>query len=348
MNRSNLKITEDVLKSLPKTDLHCHLDGSLRVETILELAQEQGVKLPANNVDDLKTILQAGLGKNKSLADYLKVFDLTLSVLQTASALERVAFELAEDQWNDGVRLLEVRFSPVLNIEKGLTLIETIEAAKAGLRRAELKYGIITGIIVCGIRSIGAETSLTLAELAVAFKNRGVVGFDLAGQEENYPAKDHMEAFYLTLNNNLNLTIHAGEAYGPQSIHQAIHYCGAHRIGHGTRTREDGDLLNYINDHRIPLEMCISSNVQTGSVSSFESHPIKTYYELGLRVTINTDNLLVSDTTVSKEFMIANKYYGFDMNDFKEIIIYGFKSAFIPYNEKKKLVRDVVDELAKF
>ena len=348
MNRSNLKITEDVLKALPKTDLHCHLDGSLRVETVLELAQEQGVKLPADNVDDLTDILKAGRRKNKSLADYLKVFDLTLSVMQTASAIERVAFELAEDQWNDGVRLLEVRFSPVLNIEQGLTLIETIEATKTGLRRAELKYGIITGIIVCGIRSIGGDTSLILAELAVAFKNRGVVGFDLAGQEENYPAKDHMAAFYLTLNNNLNLTIHAGEAYGPESIHQAIHYCGAHRIGHGTRTREDGDLLNYINDHRIPLEMCISSNVQTGSVSRFESHPIKTYYELGLRVTINTDNLLVSDTTVSKEFMIANKYYGFDMDDFKEIIIYVFKSAFIPYNEKKKLVREVVDELAKF
>lgn len=348
MNRSNLKISEDVIKALPKTDLHCHLDGSLRIETVLDLAKDQGVKLPADNVDDLKEIMQAGRGKNKSLADYLKVFDLTLSVMQTASAIERVAFELAEDQWNDGVRLLEVRFSPVLNIEQGLTLIETIEATKAGLRRAELKYGIITGIIVCGIRSIGGATSLTLAELAVAFKNRGVVGFDLAGQEENYPAKDHMEAFYLTLNNNLNLTIHAGEAYGPESIHQAIHYCGAHRIGHGTRTREDGDLLNYINDHRIPLEMCITSNVQTGSVSSFESHPIKTYYELGLRVTINTDNLLVSDTTVTKEFMVANKYYGFEMDDFKEIIIYGFKSAFIPYNEKKKLVREVVEELAKF
>jgi len=348
MNRSNLNITEDVIKALPKTDLHCHLDGSLRIETVLELAQEQGVKLPADNVEDLRDIMLAGRGKNKSLADYLKVFDLTLSVMQTSSAIERVAFELAEDQWNDGVRLLEVRFSPVLNIEQGLTLIETIEATKAGLRRAELKYGIITGIIVCGIRSIGGATSLTLAELAVAFKNRGVVGFDLAGQEENYPAKDHMEAFYLTLNNNLNLTIHAGEAYGPESIHQAIHYCGAHRIGHGTRTREDGDLLNYINDHRIPLEMCITSNVQTGSVSSFESHPIKTYYELGLRVTINTDNLLVSDTTVTNEFMVANKYYGFDMNDFKEIIIYGFKSAFIPYNEKKKLVREVVEELAKF
>lgn len=348
MNRSNLKISEDVIKALPKTDLHCHLDGSLRIETVLELAEDQGVKLPADNVDDLKEIMQAGRGENKSLDDYLKVFDLTLSVMQTASAIERVAFELAEDQWNDGVRLLEVRFSPVLNIEQGLTLIETIEATKAGLRRAELKYGIITGIIVCGIRSIGGATSLTLAELAVAFKNRGVVGFDLAGQEENYPAKDHMEAFYLTLNNNLNLTIHAGEAYGPESIHQAIHYCGAHRIGHGTRTREDGDLLNYINDHRIPLEMCITSNVQTGSVSSFESHPIKTYYELGLRVTINTDNLLVSDTTVTKEFMVANKYYGFEMDDFKEIIIYGFKSAFIPYNEKKKLVREVVEELAKF
>ena len=348
MNTNNLEITEDLIRSLPKTDLHCHLDGSLRVQTMLELAEEQGVSLPADNAEDLANIIHSGRERHKSLADYLKVFDLTLSVLQTAPALERVAFELAEDQWNDGVRLLEVRFSPVLNIEKGLTLTDTIEAVKAGLHKAEAKYGIKTGIIVCGIRSIGAETSLILAELAVAYKNRGVVGYDLAGQEENYPAKDHREAFYLTLNNNLNLTIHAGEAYGPESIHQAIHYCGAHRIGHGTRTKEDGDILNYINDHRIPLEMCITSNVQTGSVSSFESHPIKYYYDLGLRVTINTDNLLVSNTTVSEEFMVAHKYYGFDINDFKEIIIFGFKSAFLPYKDKRRLVRDVVEELAKF
>lgn len=348
MKKNNTKITEELVRALPKTDLHCHLDGSLRVETLLELAHEQGIELPADNVDDLKDIIHSGSERHKSLAEYLKVFDYTLSVLQEAPALERVAFELAEDQWNDGVRLLEVRFSPVLNIEKGLTLAETIEAAKAGLKRAEIKYGIKTGIIVCGIRSIGAQTSLTLAELAVAFKNRGVVGYDLAGQEENFPAKDHMEAFYLTLNNNLNLTIHAGEAFGPESIHQAIHYCGAHRIGHGTRTREDGDLLNYINDHRIPLEMCITSNVQTGSVSSFETHPIRNYYDLGLRVTINTDNLLVSDTTITKEFLTAHKYYDFDLDDFKEMIIFGFKSAFLPYKEKRKLVREVVEELAKF
>ena len=348
MKKNNTEITEELVRALPKTDLHCHLDGSLRVETLLELAHEQGVELPADNVEELNNIIHAGSERNKSLAEYLKVFDYTLSVLQEAPALERVAFELAEDQWNDGVRLLEVRFSPVLNIEKGLTLAEIIEATKAGLKRAEAKYGIKTGIIVCGIRSIGAQTSLTLAELAVAFKNRGVVGYDLAGQEENFPAKDHMEAFYLTLNNNLNLTIHAGEAYGPESIHQAIHYCGAHRIGHGTRTREDGDLLNYINDHRIPLEMCITSNVQTGSVNSFETHPIRNYYDLGLRVTINTDNLLVSDTTITKEFLIAHKYYDFDLDDFKEMIIFGFKSAFLPYKEKRKLVREVVEELAKF
>ncbi len=348
MKKNNTEITEELIRALPKTDLHCHLDGSLRVETLLELAHEQGVDLPADNVDELNNIIHAGSERNKSLAEYLKVFDYTLSVLQEAPALERVAFELAEDQWNDGVRLLEVRFSPVLNIEKGLTLAETIEATKAGLKRAEAKYGIKTGIIVCGIRSIGAQTSLTLAELAVAFKNRGVVGYDLAGQEENFPAKDHMEPFYLTLNNNLNLTIHAGEAYGPESIHQAIHYCGAHRIGHGTRTREDGDLLNYINDHRIPLEMCITSNVQTGSVNSFETHPIRNYYDLGLRVTINTDNLLVSDTTITKEFLAAHKYYDFDLDDFKEMIIFGFKSAFLPYKEKRKLVKEVVEELAKF
>ncbi len=348
MKRNNTEITEDLIRALPKTDLHCHLDGSLRTKTMLELADEQGVKLPADNISDLEKIIHSGSERHRSLADYLKVFDYTLSVLQEASALERVAFELAEDQWNDGVRLLEVRFSPVLNIEKDLTLSETIEATKTGLKRAEAKYGIKTGIIVCGIRSIGAQTSLTLAELAVAYKNRGVVGYDLAGQEENFPAKDHRDAFYLTLNNNLNLTIHAGEAYGPESIHQAIHYCGAHRIGHGTRTREDGDLLNYINDHRIPLEMCITSNVQTGSVNSYESHPIRNYYDLGLRVTINTDNLLVSNTTVTQEFLKANKYYDFDLDDFKEMIIYGFKSAFLPYQEKRKLVREVVEELAKF
>jgi adenosine deaminase len=170
-----------------------------------------------------------------------------------------------------------------------------------------------------------------MAELCVAYKNRGVVGFDLAGAEYNFPAKDHKRAFQLILDNNVNCTAHAGEAYGPESIAQAIHYCGAHRIGHGTRLRENGDLLNYVNDHRIPLEICPSSNVQTRACESYASHPLPFYFNYGLRVTVNTDNRLVTDTTVSKELLLCHQHYGLSLEDIKEILISGFKSAFLPY-----------------
>jgi adenosine deaminase len=175
-----------------------------------------------------------------------------------------------------------------------------------------------------------------------------VVAFDLAGAEYNFPAKDHKEAFQLILNNNVNCTAHAGEAYGPESIAQAIHYCGAHRIGHGTRLRENGDLLNYVNDHRIPLEVCLSSNVQTRAVSDFAAHPLPFYYNYGLRVTINTDNRLVTNTTVSKELLLAHQHYGFSLDDIKEMIISGFKSAFLPYREKADVLKEINRELEQF
>jgi adenosine deaminase len=174
------------------------------------------------------------------------------------------------------------------------------------------------------------------------------VGFDLAGAEYNYPAKDHKPAFQLILDNNVNCTAHAGEAYGPESIAQAIHYCGAHRIGHGTRLRENGDLLNYINDHRIPLEICVSSNIQTRAAESFAAHPLPFYFTYGLRVTINTDNRLVTDTTVSKELLHCHQHYGFSLEDIKEILISGFKSAFLPYREKADILKEVTRELEKF
>jgi adenosine deaminase len=182
----------------------------------------------------------------------------------------------------------------------------------------------------------------------VAFKNRGVVAFDLAGAEYNYPAKDHKQAFQLILDNNVNCTAHAGEAYGPESIAQAIHYCGAHRIGHGTRLRENGDLLNYCNDHRIPLEICLSSNVQTRAAPDIASHPLPFFYTYGLRVTINTDNRLMTDTTVSKELLLIHQSYGFQLDDIKELIISGFKSAFLPYREKADVLKKVTQELAGF
>ena len=245
----------DFIEKLPKTDLHCHLDGSLRIETILDLAQKQKVKLPAEDPDKLFKLIYAG-ERCSSLGDYLKAFDITLSVMQTEESLFRTAYELAEDCARENVRYLEVRYSPMLHTQRGLKLAPIVEAVIQGLRAGERDFGVRSGVILCGIRSISAESSLRMAELCVAFKNRGVIGFDLAGAEYNYPAKDHKQAFQLILNNNVNCTAHAGEAYGPESIAQAIHYCGAHRIGHGTRLRENGDLLNYVNDHRIPLEIC--------------------------------------------------------------------------------------------
>ncbi|HWE30813.1 MAG TPA: adenosine deaminase [Polyangia bacterium] len=339
-------LTLEFLERLPKTDLHCHLDGSLRVATILDLADKQKVKLPADNADALFKHIYAG-ERCKSLDDYLKAFDITLSVLQTEESLYRVAYELAEDCARENVRYLEVRYSPMLHTQRGLKLAPIVESVIQGLRAGERDFGVRSGVILCGIRSIDPAMSLRMAELCVAFKNRGVVAFDLAGAEYNYPAKDHKQAFQLILDNNVNCTAHAGEAYGPESIAQAIHYCGAHRIGHGTRLRENGDMLNYCNDHRIPLEICLSSNIQTRAAPDLASHPLPFFFTYGLRVTINTDNRLVTDTTVSKELLLAHQQYGFSLDDIKELIIGGFKSAFLPYREKSDLLKKVTAELGQ-
>jgi adenosine deaminase len=340
-------LTLEYIEKLPKTDLHCHLDGSLRISTILELAERQKVKLPADDPAELFRHIYAG-DVCTSLEDYLKAFDITLSVLQTEESLYRVAFELAEDCARENVRYVEVRYSPMLHTQRGLKLTQIVEAVIQGLRAGERRFGVRSGVILCGIRSISADSSLRMAELCVAYKNRGVIGFDLAGAEYNYPAKDHKRAFQLILDNNVNCTAHAGEAYGPESIAQAIHYCGAHRIGHGTRLRENGDLLNYVNDHRIPLEICLSSNIQTRAAADYASHPLPFFFNYGLRVTINTDNRLVTNTTVSKELHLCHVHYGFTLQDIKELIFSGWKSAFLPGREKADVLKKVNQELETF
>jgi adenosine deaminase len=343
---SSVEVTHELLKALPKTDLHCHLDGSLRLKTILELAEQQKIRLPADDEQGLaKAIHQGEVCKN--LEDYLVAFDITLSVLQTEEALYRVAYELALDAAEENVRYLEVRYSPALHQQKNLKMTTVIDAVLEGLRVAKRETGIKCGVIVCGIRHINPQMSIRLAELSVAYKNRGVTGFDLAGAEVNFPAKDHKEAFQLILKNNVNCTAHAGEAYGPESIAQAIHYLGAHRIGHGTRLREDGDLLNYVNDHRIPLEVCLSSNVQTGAVPSLASHPLKFYFDYGLRVTINTDNRLITDTNVTKELWLAHTQLGMGLEDLTTLIVSGFKSAFLSFREKQDMLNEVNDEIRR-
>jgi len=339
-------VSEELLQALPKTDLHCHLDGSLRLATILELAEAQKVKLPADTPEALARAMHQGQ-VCADLEDYLTAFDITLSVLQTEEALYRAAHELAVDCAAENVRYLEVRYAPVLHTRRGLKPTTIVDAVLEGLRAAKRETGVKSNVIICGIRHIDPVTSLRLAELAVAYKNKGVVGYDLAGAEEGYPSKDHQRAFQLILDNNVNVTIHAGEAYGPESIAQAVHYCGAHRIGHGVRLRENGDLLNYVNDHRIPLEMCPSSNVQTRSVADMKSHPLKFYFDFGLRVTVNTDNRLITDTTATKELLIAHREMGFTLEDLVMLIVQGFKSGFLPFREKSDLLKQVNREIAE-
>jgi len=334
-------------EELPKTDLHVHLDGSLRLSTLLELAEEQGVELPSTDPSELKHKLH--LGENTgSLVEYLKAFETTLKVLQTEDSLIRVARELAEDAANEHVKYMEVRYAPMLHTRQGLRITAVVEAVLEGLWQAKESHGIESNVIICGIRNISPESSIEMAQLAVAYKNRGVVAFDLAGAEYDHPAKHHLPAFQLVRANNINVTIHAGEAYGPESIHQAIHDCGAHRIGHGCRLREDGDLLHYVNDHRIPLECCPSSNVQTGAVRDLASHPMKLYHDLGLRVTVNTDNRLVTDTTVSRELWLVHTQVGLGLSEIKRVLLNGFKAAFLPFHSRQAWMRRVSKDLTRF
>ncbi len=338
-------LSRELIRRMPKPELHVHLDGSLRPTTLVELAREQKVKLPTNDIAELTRYLHVSDARN--LMDYLARFEVTLSVLQVPEALERVAYELVQDGAADGVRYMEIRYSPILCTKKGMPLPEAVEAPLRGMHRAEKDFGVRTGLIICGIRNMSPATSMDLANLTVAFKGRGVVAFDLAGAEYNYPAKKHREAFYTVVNANVAATIHAGEAYGPESIAQAVHYCGAHRIGHGVRLRENGDLLNYLNDHRIPLELCPSSNVQTRSVADFASHPLKFYFDFGLRVTINTDNRLITDTTSTKELLVAHQRMGLTLEDLCTVLVQGFKSAFLPFREKQDLLQRVNAEIAE-
>ena len=339
-----MKISDSLLKKLPKVELHCHLDGCLRIETILDLGQRYNVSLPASNPEDLIKLLCIDK-KRGTLEEYIARFDITLSVMQSPEALTRIAFELIEDVAAENVRYIEVRYAPILHTRMGMTLEEAVEAVRDGLIKGEKAFGVKSGIIICGIRHISPEASLKLADLCVRYKNKGVVGFDLAGSEENFPAKDHREAFYMILNHNINATIHAGEAFGPSSIHQAIHYCGAHRIGHGTRLKEDKDLMHYVNDHRITMEVCLTSNWHTYSVRSLKQHPFRFYYDQGIRVTLNTDNRLMSDTTLTKEFGLARDLFDFTLHDFREVTIIAMKAAFLPHKERKEMIQSIANEL---
>lgn len=339
----SIPVSRELLHRLPKPELHVHLDGSLRPETMLELAAELGKPMPANTAEALRDYMHVQDARN--LVDYLERFEVTLSVMQTGDALERIAYELAQDLAKENVRYAEIRYSPILNTREGLPLTEAVEAPLRGLQRAETELGIRTAIIICGIRNMEPATSRDLADLTVAYKDRGVVAFDLAGAEYNYPAKKHKDAFFTVINKNMAATIHAGEAYGAESIHQALHYCKANRIGHGTRLAEDPDLMRYVNDFRIPIEICLTSNVQTRAVPSFAEHPLRAYFDAGLVLSLNTDNRLMSATSVTEEYWRAHEHLGFTWEELVELAMMGFRSAFLHREEKDRLLDQVSAEI---
>jgi adenosine deaminase len=336
-------LTRDLLRKLPKAELHCHLDGSLRPETMIDLGIEYDRPMPAADAESLRDYMIVDDARH--LEDYLERFAITLSVMQTEPALERIAYELAEDAARDGVRYIEVRYAPVLNVREGLSLEQAVEAPLRGLARAEEEHGIIGRVIVCAIRNMAPSVSQELAELAVAYRHRGVVGFDLAGGEAGHPAKAHVSAFNYARSHDLACTCHAGEGDGAESVREAVHVCGADRLGHATRLIEDSSLTDYCNDRRITLEICLTSNVQTRASESYASHPFREYYNRGLNVVLNTDNRLMSGVTLTDEYVHAGQSLDFSFDELARVALNGFESCFLPYEERIRLVADAQREI---
>src|SRR5229473_3118896 len=321
-----MKLDHDVLQSLPKVLLHEHLDGVLRPTTVIELAKSARYReLPTEDPEDLARWFHQGANQG-SLPKYLEGFAHTIAVMQTEEALERVAYEQAEDLSGDGVVYFETRFAPVFHTREGLTHQQVVSAVLKGLERGQREFGISPGLIMCAMRNM--DVSLEMAELAVDFRERGVVGFDLAGEEGGFPPKKHVDAFHYIQRENFNITIHAGEAFGIESIWQAIQWCGAHRIGHATRLIEDitvsdddptevvnmGYLAQYVLDKRIPLEICLTSNVDTGAVKSIDEHPFGILHRYRFRVTLNTDDRLMSNTTMTRELREEQKAFNLSIH----------------------------------
>ena len=346
-----MKLDRSLLMTLPKVLLHEHLDGVLRPKSVIDLAgQAKYSELPTSDPKELAGWFYQGANQG-SLAKYLEGFKHTIAVTQTEEALERVAYEQAEDLSKDSVVYYETRFAPIFHTSKGLTHQQVVSAVLKGMARGQQDFGVHSGLIICAMRNM--NVSLEMAELAVDFRQRGVVGFDLAGEEGGYPPKKHVDAFHYIQRENFNITVHAGEGFGKESIWQAIQYCGAHRIGHGTRLIDDiavsdgkavklGDLAQYVLDKRIPLEICLLSNVHTGATPALDQHPFKVFYKEGFRVTLNTDNRLMSNTSMTKEFEAAADTFGLTLSDFEKITVNAMKSAFLPYDRRCDFIYKVI------
>jgi len=348
-------LSADHIRRAPKVLLHDHLDGGVRPLTVIELAAETGYdKLPSTDLTELTKWFVQDDGAT-DLVRYISVFEHTIGVMQTPAALHRVAAECALDLARDGVVYAEVRFAPELHIEKGLSLDEIVEAVMdgfaAGVREAAAEgHIIVVRALLCAMRQ--AAHSLQIAELAVRHRDNGVVGFDVAGPEKGFPPTLHLDAFEFVRQENFHITIHAGEAFGLPSIWEALQHCGAERLGHGVRIVDDiqlvdgewqlGRLASFVRDRRVPLELCPTSNVHTGAVASFKEHPIELLRQLGFRVTLNTDNRLMSGVTLSDEFASCQAAFGWGVDEMQWVTINSMKSAFFPFDQRLELINKVI------
>ncbi|MWA06602.1 adenosine deaminase [Actinomadura sp. LD22] len=342
--------TLDDIRRAPKVLLHDHLDGGVRPATVVDLARDAGYgALPSTDPENLRAWFEEA-SNSGSLERYLETFSHTVGVMQSVEALTRVAYECGEDLAADGVVYAEVRYAPEQHLSAGLTLEQVVEAVLDGFAKARRDFGIRVGTLVTAMRH--QARSMEIAELAVRYRDLGVVGFDIAGAEAGYPPTRHLDAFEYLQRENAHFTIHAGEGFGLPSIWQAIQWCGADRLGHGVRIIDDievdgdearlGRLAGYVRDKRIPLEMCPTSNIQTGAAKSIEEHPIGLLRRLSFRVTVNTDNRLMSGTSLSREFAKLRDAFGYGWDDLQWFTVNAMKSAFVPFNERLELINGVI------
>lgn len=332
-------VTLHLLEQLPKVDLHVHLDGCVKPQTLLSLAEQQGIPLPTYEANGLLSYLQVD-GGCSSLSEYLIKFDFVLPFLQTKEALEQIAWEVVAEAAAHRIRYIEVRFAPQLHRNNGLTTEDAINAVIQGLKKAEEHFGVKARVIAICMRNHSFGANLEVVEAAASFYGKGLVAVDLAGDEASYPAALFRQVFRLARQRGLPITIHAGEAAGPDNIEEAVVNLGARRIGHGVRLKENARVLQMIRERRIPLELCPTSNIQTRSVGGWDCYPIREYFDQGILFTVNTDNPGVSGTNITQEYKVLAEKFGFSKGEITTLILNGVEASFLDEAEKKELRRE--------
>lgn len=338
--------SNNLITTLPKAELHCHLDGSVRPETILELSLKNNIKIPASNLEEFRPYFQI-TGECSSLKEYLDKFYFPLKIMQTKEDLYRITLELLEDAQKDGIRYIEIRFAPFLHTDKGLAVETVIETVLDAMKTAEKKYNIFSGLILCCLRHESYKKSIEVVNLAHKYSKHGVTAVDLAGNESDFPPELHQIAFDLAYKYGLNITIHAGETGISENILKSINLLHAVRIGHGIFAYKDKKLLEFLIEHQTPLEMCPKSNLDTKAIAKYKDHPIKSYLEMGINVTLNTDNRTVSNVTLVEEYSNLMNIFQMNLDQVLQIMKNGINSSFASTQIKASILNELNEKLSQ-